>query len=223
MRAERPLDRTTDRTPDRPEDGADAAPLRDRDFEREAIACLPELARFARSLARDPAAADDLVQETYLRAYRGYASFLRGHDVRRWLFSICHHAWLRIVERERRVVLTEDGDEAELETLAAVRGQADASREGIDRFIDELDVGPAIREAIAALPPLFRGVVVLVDVEGLSYDEAAIVLRIAIGTVRSRLFRARRLLQERLLDHARDAGFAAALATRPPTTRTTTP
>ena len=72
------------------------SPARDAAFEREALDCLPDVARFARSLTRDVTQAEDLVQETFLRAYAGYDSFRAGSDVRRWLFSICHHAWLRI-------------------------------------------------------------------------------------------------------------------------------
>ncbi len=179
---------------------------RDAAFERDALACLPDVARFARSLTKDAAAADDLVQETFLHAYRGYASFQPGADVRRWLFSICHHAWLRIAQREQRLVLTSDGDDAELETLGAVMGHVAAQRSGLDRFVNTLDVGPAIRAAIDGLAPPFRAAVQLVDVEGYAYDEAAEVLGVPVGTVRSRLFRARRLLQEQLFDYARDIG-----------------
>lgn len=196
----------------RPPDVADAvvAEPRDAAFERDALACLADVTRFARSLTHDAEAAEDLVQETYLRAYRSYATFVAGYDVRRWLFTICHHAWLRINERARRVVLTDDGDQAELETLAAVTGHVAAQREGLDRFITTLDLGPALTAAIATLPVPFRSVTLLVDVQGLSYEEAAEVLGIALGTVRSRLFRARRLLQEQLVEHARDAGLARA-------------
>jgi RNA polymerase sigma-70 factor (ECF subfamily) len=196
----------------------DAARWRDERFEAEALACLPDVVRFARSLTRDEASADDLVQETYLRAYRGYASFVADSDMRRWLFSICHHAWLRINQREQRMVLTTDGDEAELETLAAVMGHVAAQRTGLDRFVGTLDLGPAIARAVEALAPPFRSAVLLVDVEGMAYEEAAAVLEVPVGTVRSRLFRARRLLQEQLFEFARDAGFtgAAPSSPRPP-------
>jgi RNA polymerase sigma-70 factor (ECF subfamily) len=179
---------------------------RDAAFEHDALACLPDVARFARSLTRDASQADDLVQETFLRAYQGYASFQPGSNVRRWLFSICHHAWLRMSQRERRVELTTDGEPGELETLAAVRGHHEATAEGLVAAMSRLDVGPAIRSAIDGLAPVFRSTVQLVDVEGLSYDEASDVLGVPVGTVRSRLFRARRLLQEQLFSYARDAG-----------------
>lgn len=179
---------------------------RDVEFEREALACLPDVARFARTLTRDDTQADDLVQETFLRAYAGYHTFQSGSNIRRWLFSICHHAFLRLAQREQRLVLTEKGEDAELEVLVAVQDHADAHRAGVDRFIRNIDIGPAIRSAIDDLLPVYRCTVLLVDVDGLTYEEAAEVLGVPTGTVRSRLFRARRLLQQRLLAHARDVG-----------------
>jgi len=181
---------------------------RDAAFERDVLALLPDVARFARSLARDPADADDLAQETILQAYRGHHTFRPGSDVRRWLFTICRNAFLRGRRRDARLVETEHGDEAELEAYAAAFGHALAERRGETRLLDRIELGPAIGAAMDALPPAFRVAVALVDVEGLSYEEAAVVEGVPIGTVRSRLFRARRLLQERLLEHARDAGLA---------------
>jgi len=190
---------------------------RDAHFEKSALTCLPDVARFARSLTRSESAADDLVQETFLRAYRGYASFQPGADVRRWLFTICHHAFLRIQEREQRMVLSSDGDDAELETLGAVMGHVAAQRSGLDAYVCSIDVGPAIRDAIEQLAAPYRLAVTLVDVEGMSYDESAQVAAVPVGTIRSRLFRARRLLQEQLFEYARDLGFTGAADT----TRTT--
>lgn len=190
---------------------------RDAEFEQRALTCLPDVARFARSLTRNESAADDLVQETFLRAYRGYASFQQGADVRRWLFSICHHAFLRIQEREQRVVLSSDGGDAELETMGAVMGHVAAQRTGLDAYVCSIDVGPAIREAIEQLAAPYRAAVTLVDVEGLSYEEAAQVAEVPVGTIRSRLFRARRLLQEQLFEYARDLGVTKAAVSNPST------
>ncbi|MDQ8162904.1 MAG: sigma-70 family RNA polymerase sigma factor [Gemmatimonadota bacterium] len=186
---------------------------RDVQFERDALTCLPDVARFARSLTRNESAADDLVQETFLRAYRGYASFRPGSDVRRWLFSICHHAFLRIQEREQRVVLSSDGGDAELETMGAVMSHVAAQRTGLDAYVCSIDVGPAIHEAIEHLAAPYRLAVTLVDVEGLSYEEAAEVAEVPVGTIRSRLFRARRLLQDQLFEYAQDLGVTSAAPT----------
>ena len=193
------------------------------EFERAVLACLPEVMRFARALTHDAADAEDLVQETYLRAYRGRASFSTGADMRRWLFGICHHAWIRIAHREQRIVQTADGNEAELETLAAVMGHLAAQRAGLDRFVTAIDLGPALAAAIQSLAPMHRSVVLLVDVEGLSYEDTASVLQVPVGTVRSRLYRARRLLQEQLFEFARDAGLAGDALHSPPTDASLSP
>jgi len=187
---------------------ADAA--RDAEFEREVLACLPDVTRYARSLTRDEAAADDLVQDTFLLAYRGYHTFRTGGDVKRWLFTICRRSFLRDRMRSARVITTDDGSDAELDTLAAVFGHAAAQRAGEDTLFERFDLAPAIEHAIAALPEAFRRAVVLVDVEGEGYEEAAEIEAVPIGTIRSRLFRGRRLLQEKLLDFARDAGYTSA-------------
>jgi RNA polymerase sigma-70 factor (ECF subfamily) len=203
-----------------------AAAERDAAFERDVLPCLPDVARFARALTRDAADADDLVQETFLQAYRGYHTFIPGADARRWLFTICRHTHAKRWRRAGRQAEVAEGGEAELEALAAVRGHAAARRAGEDDLFDRLDVGPAIAAAVAELAPAFRTAVELVDVQGQSYEEAAGVEGVPVGTIRSRLFRARRLLQERLLTHARDAGLAAgptARAPRPRGVRAATP
>lgn len=98
-------------------------------------------------------------------------------------------------------------DDAELEALGAAAVHAAAQQEGLDDVFARADMFIAIRKAIDELPETFRDVIVLADLEEESYREVARVLEIPIGTVRSRLFRGRRLLQEKLIEHARDAGF----------------
>ena len=176
-------------------------------FEREALPWMDDVYRFARSMTRDEADADDLVQETYLRAYRAWHTFEPGSDCRRWLVTICRNVFLRTREREARRVDT-GGDDAVLETMAAVREASPFAQQNADAIFSRMDLVPAIRKALGTLPDAFRSAVVLVDVEGQSYDEAATVLGVPIGTVRSRLFRGRRLLQQQLLTYAKDAGIA---------------
>lgn len=175
-------------------------------FEREALPWLDDVYRFALSMSRNEPDADDIVQETFLRAYRSWHTFEPGSDCRKWLFTICRNVFLRSRERERRRV-DHGGDDAQLETLAAVRLSATLRDGGYDDLFAQLDLGPALDRAIGDLPEVFRAAVVLVDVEGLSYEEAASILCVPIGTIRSRLFRGRRLLQEALVLHARDAGL----------------
>jgi RNA polymerase sigma-70 factor (ECF subfamily) len=185
--------------------GDDQSSARDARFEREALVWIDDVHRFALALARDPADADDVVQETFLRAYRSWHTYQEGSDCRRWLFTICRNVFLRSRDRERHRVELEDGD---VEALNAVRVHANAMRDGTDRLLAQLDLAPALSRALAELAEPFRSAVILVDVEDQSYDAASEILGVPIGTVRSRLFRGRRILQERLIAFARDAGFA---------------
>ena len=183
---------------------------KDRAFEAEALRWFPELTRFALSLTRDEADADDLVQETYLRAYASWDSFTPGTECRGWLFVICRNTFRRTRSREARQV---EADDAELEALAAAAVHASAQQTGFGSLFADVDLSDAITRALAGLPEAFREAVTLVDLNDQTYEEAARVLGVPVGTVRSRLFRARRLLQEALIDHARDAGL---VPTTPP-------
>ena len=185
---------------------------KDRAFEAEALRWFPEVTRFALSLTRDEADADDLVQETYLRAYSSWDSFTPGTECRGWLFVICRNTFLRGRQREARHV---EADDAELEALAAAAVHAYAAQAGFGSVFADVDLSDAITRAVTDIPEPFRDAVTLVDINDQSYEEAARVLGVPVGTVRSRLFRARRLLQEVLIDHARDAGFVRG-AQRPP-------
>ena len=177
----------------------------DERFEREALCWLPDVTRFALSLTRNEPDAEDLVQDTFLTAYEKWHQYIRGSECRPWLFTICRHRFYRTRERNDRQVASED---AELEALAAADVHASARESGLDHAFEQSDVLNAIEGAIAELPPVYRDVALLVDVHDESYDSASVALGVPIGTVRSRLFRARRLLQVTLLAHARDAGLA---------------
>jgi RNA polymerase sigma-70 factor (ECF subfamily) len=180
---------------------------KDRQFQNEALRWLPEVTRFALSLARQEADADDLVQETFLRAYRSWDRYEPGTECRGWLFTICRNTFLRARKREARQVACDD---PELEALAAAAMHASAQQSGYGDLFERVDLSGAVERALIELPEAFREVVILVDVEDQSYDIASQVLGVPIGTVRSRLFRGRRLLQEALLTYARDAGLASA-------------
>jgi RNA polymerase sigma-70 factor (ECF subfamily) len=180
---------------------------RDEAFERDALPWLDDVYRFALSLTRDEADADDVVQETFLRAYRSWHTFIPGTDCRRWLFTICRNVFLRSRERQRPTVDLEDGEQ---DAVAAGSVYAAAREKGYDDIYARLDLAPALRDAIDELSEPFRSAVILVDVEDLTYEAAAEVMEVPIGTVRSRLFRGRRLLQEKLLTVAEDMGFTPA-------------
>ena len=180
-------------------------PAVSNEFEALTIPHLQAVLRFARSLTRDAVDAEDLVQETYLRALRGWSTFRADNDARRWLFAICRNTFLRHLRRRRLIVESNDGD---IDAMPAVLSHAQAVRAGVGALFDQLDLRPAIERAITALPEPHHSILVLVDLQEHSYEEAGAILRIPPGTVRSRLFRARRLIQEALLAFAQDAGVA---------------
>ena len=182
----------------------DGGTSKDESFARDAIPCMDDVYRFALSLTRDPADAQDIVQETYLRAYRSWHTFVPGSDCRRWLFTICRNAFLRSRQQTRLEVEAIDGD---AESIAAAREHGAMIADGTDRLLSTVDLGPALDRALAGLDEPFRSAVQLVDVEDQSYEAAAEILGVPIGTVRSRLFRARRQMQQHLRAHAIDAGF----------------
>jgi len=190
-------------------DPAPASRLGDASFEQTALPWLDAVYRFARSLARNEADADDLVQETFLRALRAWHTFHTDGDCRRWLFAICHNAHLGGIRQAGRRPAAIDGD---IDSLPAVLLHHLAVKDGTDELVARLDLRPALSRALATLSEPFRAVVLLVDGEGHTYTSAAETLGVPVGTVRSRLFRARRLLQESLFACARDAG----LTTEPP-------
>jgi RNA polymerase sigma-70 factor (ECF subfamily) len=184
-----------------------AATENDVRFEAEALPWMDDVYRFALSLTRDASDADDVVQETYLRAYRSWHTFQPGSDARRWLFTITRNVFLRARERERRHVDLEDGD---VEAVNTFMTHGQMVRDGTDQMLARIDLGPALRRALGELDEPFKSAVVLVDLEDQSYEAAADILGVPIGTVRSRLFRGRRILQEKLITYARDAGFSTA-------------
>jgi RNA polymerase sigma-70 factor (ECF subfamily) len=159
--------------------------------------------RFALSLTRDESDADDIVQDTFLRAYRSWHTYLPGSDCRRWLFTICRNVFLRSRERYRPTVELEA---SEIDSAAAA--ERPGAGERADDALMRLDLAPAIAGALEKVPEPFRSTLMIVDVEDQSYESAAETLGVPIGTVRSRLFRGRRLMQEQLLTYAIDAGYA---------------
>jgi RNA polymerase sigma-70 factor (ECF subfamily) len=179
-------------------------PASDVAFEHEAIPWIDDVHRFALSLTRDEADADDVVQDTFLRAYRSWHTYLPGSDCRRWLFTICRNVFLRSRERARPTV---ELDSSEVDAMVIGARYSTGANEQSEEMFSRLDVGPAIHRALALVPEPFRSTLIIVDVQDQSYEAAAEILDVPIGTVRSRLFRGRRLMQEHLLNYAADAGL----------------
>src|SRR5215470_7628879 len=163
-------------------------------FEVEALASLDSLYRTALRLTRVPADAEDLVQETYLKAFRAADSFRPGTNLRAWLFTILHNtARNRARDRARDTVAVD----SEIVERAAER-PAGGIVETPESLLLRATMAPELQAAIDALPPAFREAVWLRDVEEFSYAEIAQMLDIPIGTVMSRISRGRRLLFDQL-------------------------
>ena len=184
-------------------EGEPASP-ESRAFEETTLPLLPRLQRYAYRLTGNAADGDDLVQTAYLNALRGWHTFKPGTDPARWLYTILRHAFYRTRRPPSEMPTL---DEPELESLSGTLYLRDELDRGGARWDEIPDLGPALDAAIAALPQSLRLVVLLVDVEGYTYREVAGEVGVPIGTVRSRLYRGRRMLQEFLIRHAIDLGI----------------
>jgi len=165
--------------------------------------------RFALRLSGSPDQAQDLVQDTFLRAFKAWGQYTPGTNCKSWLFTICRNTYLRHRERGRRhdaIVAEQTAPEAPaadpVNPLWASLSRSDPEGEFFDSFVDE-----EVLQAIDRLPEEYRTVIVLSDVEGLSYQEIAEMLEVPVGTVKSRLFRGRRRLQKDLYDFAVEMGY----------------
>ena len=162
-------------------------------FEREALACIDSLYRTALRLTSNPADAEDLVQDTYLKAFRSAGQFQPGTNLKAWLFTILHNTFLNRRRRAAREPIAAEPEEIERATTGL--SAAAATPEQL-LLRDTLDAD--LQAALDALPEAFREAVWLRDVEEFSYAEIASMLGIPIGTVMSRISRGRRLLYQAL-------------------------
>ena len=178
-------------------------------FEKSVGEHLDSLYRSARRLTREQTAAEDLVQEVMLKAWRSFHTFQEGTSIRAWLHRILMNAFFDAYRKKtREPELVDQEDVGEFYLYDKAREGAALSQAGnpevevLDRILDA-----EVREALESLPPQFRAAIILADVEGFTYNEIAEILGIPIGTVMSRLSRGRHLLQLRLWDYARQRHF----------------
>ena len=161
-------------------------------FEREALSYIDSLYGTAMRLTRRPADAEDLVQDTYLKAFRSSAQFERGTNLKAWLFTILHNTFRNMRRHDGRNPIDVDSELVE-------QAAADASQEfSPEQLLTRASLDADLQAALDALPEAFRQAVWLRDVEELTYSEIASVLDVPIGTVMSRISRGRRALYERL-------------------------
>ena len=181
-----------------------------REFERQAIPFLPSLYNTAYRLARNAQDAEDLVQETYLRAYRSFAQFTPGTNLKAWLFRILKNAFIneyrkrRAAPPEEEFAALEESFESRIDT-DRYPATKNPEQQALEHSLDE-----KVQRALDELPPDYRMAVLLADLEGFSYKEIAEILEIPIGTVMSRLYRGRKQLEEVLLRYAREHNYLAA-------------
>lgn len=170
-------------------------------FDAEALAQLDALHSFALKLTRGRDEAEDLVSDTLLRAFQRWEQYRLGTNIRAWLFTILYHAF---VSRKRRIDAREVQPLEDEEGREMFEAVGDINPEGTfyDSFVDQ-----EIVNAVESLPEEYRAAVVMSDLHGLRYGEIAKVLGVPEGTIKSRLFRGRRLLQAQLRGYAEEMGY----------------
>ena len=184
---------------------ADDPVLRAR-FERDALPLMPGLYSAALRMTRNPSDAEDLVQEAYLRAYRGFAGFEEGTNLKAWMYRILTNTFINSYRKRQREPVTVQEEDIEdwflYDRLGESGVESSAEAAVLEKIPDE-----EVQAALEALPEGFRLAVLLADVEGFSYKEIAEILGIPIGTVMSRLHRGRRSLEKALWETVRERGL----------------
>lgn len=175
------------------------------DFEREALPHMDALYNFALRLTTDADEADDLLQETYLKAYRFFDKFEQGTNCKAWLFRIMKNSFINMYRRSSKEPDKVDYNDVE-EFYHSIRAEStdpnDLEQKIFSNILDD-----DVSSALESLPEEFRTVVILCDIEGFTYEEIADFVECPIGTVRSRLHRGRKMLRAKLLDYAMDRGY----------------
>jgi RNA polymerase sigma-70 factor, ECF subfamily len=179
--------------------------IQKEEFEREAMPHMSLLHNYAYKMTGNELDADDLVQDTYLRAYRFFHKFEKGTNCKAWLFRIMKNLFINNYRKNQKQPNKVDYDEIEnfFETIKSDKLDSNDLQEKV--FANLLD--DELTRALNSMQDDFKTVVILCDIEGLSYEEIADFVQCPIGTVRSRLHRGRKMLQQKLLSYAKKRGY----------------
>ena len=175
------------------------------DFEQEAMPHMDALYNFALRMTGDPEDADDLVQETYLKAFKFFDKFEKGTNCKAWMFRILKNSFINDYRKTSKEPDKVDYDDIQnfYETIKS----SDVKTQHVQEDVFSQLLDDDISKAITNLPEDFRTVIILSDIEGFTYEEIADFVDCPVGTVRSRLHRARKMLYASLYDYAKDKGY----------------
>jgi RNA polymerase sigma-70 factor (ECF subfamily) len=176
-----------------------------KEFEKEMLPHMSALYNFALRMTGDPDDAKDLVQETYMKAYRFFDKYSQGTNAKAWLFRIMKNSYINRYRRESKEPDKVDYDEIK-DFYATVKGSVADTNDLQEKIFGNL-FEDEVAKALQDLPEEFRTVVILCDIEGYTYEEIADFIEIPIGTVRSRLHRGRKMLRESLRRYALQRGY----------------
>jgi RNA polymerase sigma-70 factor (ECF subfamily) len=175
------------------------------EFQREAIPHMDALYNYALRMTGDPNDANDLLQETYLKAYRFWDKYEKGTNIRAWLFRIMKNSYINLYRKASKEPDTVDYDDVQ-NFYQTIRDQSTDPNDLQEKLFGNL-FEDDVAKALESLPEDFRTVIILCDIEGFTYEEIAEFVECPVGTVRSRLHRGRKLLRDKLYNYAREKGY----------------
>ncbi len=180
-------------------------PGRDEEFQSEAVPHMDALYNYALRMTGDPNDADDLLQDTYLKAYRFWDKYEKGTNIRAWLFRIMKNSYINLYRKATKEPDTVDYEDVQ-NFYQTIRDRSTDPNDLQEKLFGNL-LEDDVARALESLPDDFRTVIILCDIEGFTYEEIAEFVECPVGTVRSRIHRGRRLMRDKLYEYAREKGY----------------